>query len=198
MQVKKIFLAAFVLAGSMQLAGCGGGDNPTHTAVVTTPTTATINPTTGAAVVQAVLGKRLSFNAGISAFGTTTPTVLTLSGSGATPSFSLTSGSDTAKGQMTYGSCIFTVTSSTYPAGHRLAKDQVTKVSPCALTLDTAGKIANGNPSSSNVTFVLDASTSSPETVIVSINANGSVMVNGIEVGSATVVITTGSTGSGG
>jgi hypothetical protein len=139
----------------------------------------------------------MNFNAGISAFGTTTPTVLTLSGSGATPSFSLTSGQDTAKGKMTYGSCIFTVTSSTYPTGHRLALGQVTRVSPCALSLNTAGRIADGTHFSSTMTWKLDTSESDSEVVIVSIDPNGKVMVNDIEVGSTTVVITTGSTGSG-
>jgi hypothetical protein len=194
MRLNKFSLAAFVVSGSMLLAACGGGnDSPLRPiSKVTTSTTAAINPTSGTAVVQAVLDKSFSFDAGVPGFGTTTPTTLKLAGSGTTPSFNLTSSEGTASGPMTFGSCIFTITASTYPAGHLLALGRVVTINPCALSVDTAGQTADGSSSPTEVTLVLGSTSSTPVLVTVSISSTGVVTVNGSTVGSATVVVTTG------
>ncbi|MBK5204472.1 MAG: hypothetical protein JJD98_03390 [Polaromonas sp.] len=194
MRLNKISLATLVLGGSALLAACGGGgDSAPVTSVATTDTAAVINPTTGAAVVSSVLNKGFDFTTGVPSFGTTSATSLTLSGSGATPSFAISSGGNTASGVMTYGSCIFTIGSdSTFPAGHPLVAGSKITVNPCTLSVGTAGVKADGSSSAANVTFVLGTTNSSPVSVTVTISSMGVVTVNNSPVGHATVVIATG------
>ena len=199
MRFNKISLAAMVLVSGMLLAACGGGDSALTPVplVATTNTAAAINPTTGAAVVQGVLGKNFTFASGVPSFGTTSATSLTLSGSGATPSFNLTSGVNTASGAMTYGSCIFTVATSTFPSGTPLAQGSKVTVNPCTLSVATAGVKADGTSATANVFLVLGTTNSSPVPVTVSVSSTGVVTVNGSTVGSATLVPATGATGAG-
>jgi hypothetical protein len=195
MRLNKISLAALALGGSMLLSACGGGnDSPLRpTSTVTTPTTVGINGAgNGPTVVSSVLNQNFSFDVGVSVLGTTAPTTLTLSGSATAPSFSLTSGADTATGVMTYGSCIFTIVASTFPAGSPLALGNKTEVNPCTLSVATAGSTANGTATPTNVSFVLGATASNPVPLSVSISPTGVVTVGGVVVGSATVVVTTG------
>lgn len=193
MRFNKISLAAMLLGGSMLLAACGGGDNAPLAPFATTNTTAAINPTTGPATVQAVLGTNFAFTSGVSSLGTTSATSLTLSNTSAAPSFTLSSDSYTAAGKMTYGSCIFTIVSSTYPAAFtHLQVGQTTTISPCNVAVDTAGLKADGLAKSTNVTLVLGATTSTPVTLTVSISSTGVVTVNDSPYGSVTVVMATG------
>lgn len=196
MRLNKISLAALALGGSVLLSACGGGGNDSPlrpTATVATPTTASINGAgNGPAVVSSVLNQGFSFDAGVPALGTTAPTTLTLSGSATAPTFSLTSGADTATGVMTYGSCIFTIVTSTFPAGSPLALGQKREVTPCALSVATAGSTANGTVASTGVSFVLGATVSNPVPRLVSISPAGVVTVNGVVIDTVTVVVTTG------
>lgn len=200
MRFNKISLAAMVSVSGMLLAACGGGDSALTPVplVATTNTAAAINPTTGAAVVQGVLGKDFTFANGVPSFGTTSATSLILSGSGATPSFNITSGVSTASGAMAYGSCIFTVATSTFPSGTPLlALGSKVTVSPCTLSVATAGMKADGTSATANVFLVLGTTISSPVSVTVSVSSTGVVTVNGSTVGSATLVPATGATGAG-
>lgn len=198
MKFNKISLACLVLSGSALLAACGGGGSSTPVAVVaTTSTAATINPTTGAAVVNSVLEKTFGFTTGVIAFGTTSVTSLKLSGTGATPSFAISSLEGAASGAMTYGSCIFTVTQSTYPIGHALATGSQVTVTPCTLSVATAGGKGDSVPYQASVTLVLGTANSTPVPVTVSINSTGVVTVNNVTVGSVSVVAATGATGAG-
>ena len=200
MRFNKISLACLVLGGSMLLAACGGGSDSAAPvrSVAATNTVAAINPTTGAAVVNGVLNKEFGFAAGVPSFGTTSATSLTLSGSGGTPSFAITSGGNTASGAMTYGSCIFTIgNGSTFPAGNLLAAGSTVTVTPCALSVGTSGVVADGSTSAANVTLVLGTTSSSPVSVPVAISPAGVVTVNNSPVGNVTVVAATGATGAG-
>jgi hypothetical protein len=193
MRFNKISLATMVLSSGMLLAACGGGDSAPVPLLSTASTEAVINPTTGAAVVQGVLNKSFGFATGVQSFGTTSATSLTLTGSGATPSFVISSAEGSASGAMTYGSCIFKMgNDSTYPVDHPLAAGKTVTVSPCTLSVDTAGLKASETSSTSTVSFVLGTNTSSPVSVTVSVSSAGVVTVNGSIVGKTPLVAATG------
>ena len=188
-----------VLGGSLLLSACGGGDGSNAVpAVASADASIGINPTSGAAVVQSVLDKSFGFANGVPAFGTSGPTSLTLSGSGTSPSFAIGSGTNSATGAMTYGSCIFTMAVSTYVAPNPLAVGRTVTVTPCTLSLATGGQSADGSSRPVNVTLILGNATSSPISVQVSISPNGQVTVNNSVVGTITVTPATGATGAGG
>lgn len=193
MNFTKISLVCLVLSGSALLVACGGGsDSAPATLVATTSTAAAIDPTTGPVVVSSVLDKTFGFTAGVPAFGTTSATSLKLSGAGAAPLFAISSAEGTASGAMTYGSCILTMTQSTYAAGHPLALGSKVTVTPCTLSVDTAGGKGNGVPYQASVALVLGTVNSTPVSVTVSINSAGVVTVNNVTVGSVKVVAATG------
>lgn len=212
MRLKFFSLATFVMSGSMLLAACGGGnDSPLRPISqvqgdVSANIDADLLPASQTAV-QSVLGQTFYFPSGIPSLGTSGGTTVKLSGSGVAPTFEIVSGSLKASGPMSYGSCIFTIdSSSTFVAPHRLAYVPPSAppasidpnkhvIEPCSLTVATDGKTPTGNANLSTVTFTLDG-TSSSVTVPVSIDANGVVTVNGENFGvSATIVVTTGAGG---
>lgn len=196
MRLNKIVLAALVLGGSALLSACGGGDGDSlpPPKVATADTSATINPSTGAAVVQSVLDKSFTFGAGVTNFGTTAATTLKLTGTGAAPQFAISSTEGTASGAMSFGSCIFTVSSSSFGTGP-LAQGQTVTVSPCELSIATAGKPADGKEFTTNVVMVLGTQKSSPVSITVTISPSGTVTVNNSVVGTVTLVGATGATG---
>ena len=191
MRVNKITLAGLVLCGSVLMTACGGGSD-SEAPVASNNVAANIDPTTGASVVGSVLSQDFAFPAGVADLGTTVPTSLTLTGSGTAPTFAIKAGGEAATGEMSYGSCIFTVTNSTFPVGHRLALGQTLTVTPCALNLQTANQPADSRARPLNVTFVLGRNTSDPVVVTASINPNGTIAVNGTPIGQTVVVVATG------
>jgi hypothetical protein len=198
MRLNKISLAAFVLGGSVLLSACGGGnDSPLR------PTTIANNDLTVAVTkdtVQAALGKSVTFTSGISDLGTTIPTTLTLSGSDlAKPDLSIKSGTFEAKGKMTYGSCIFTITESSYvpsAAFPKLQVGQTTEIKPCDFKLATSGLTGNGSSSEIPMIFVLGSNISGSVPLIGIINSTGpssvTVSVNGVVVGTVSGTSSTG------
>ena len=126
----KWILSATVAAA--MLAACGGGVSPN-------PTSTNTSTAVTAATVAAMGGSAYSFASGVPAFGTAAATDLTVTGSGAATTFSATSGGMTASGPMTFGSCIFTITVSTFPASHALGAGKVVTVNPCTLDVNSAG-----------------------------------------------------------
>lgn len=98
---------------------------------------------------------------------------------GTTPAFSIVAEGGTATGTTTFGSCIFAVTSSTFPAGHRLALGQTVTVNPCNMNVNTAGAVANGVATSRSVALVLGAAASAGSSVTVGVNPGGQLSLNG-------------------
>lgn len=190
MKLNKSTLVAMSLGAAVLLAACGGGSSAPS--VASTATQAAINPSSGATVVGAVLNKNFVVATGVPAFGTTTPTTLAFSGTGAAPSFAVSSTQGTASGTTTFGSCIFTVTASTFPTGSPLALGQVATINPCLLNVATAGVVADGSSLPVNASIVLGTITSGNTVVAVSISSSGVITVGGSIVGNATLVPATG------
>lgn len=186
---------AFSLVFAASLAACGGGDSAVPTvAVAATPTTVAISPTTATAATATLAAATTgySFPTGVAALGTTAATTVTIApvAAGATtPTFTIATAGKSAKGVLTYGSCIFTITESNIP---ELPVGTVKTVTPCAATVNTTNAAANDASAARDTTFVLGGTTSNPTKVTVVVKADGSVVVGGVTVGKATVVQTTG------
>jgi len=179
----KLLLSFFAAAA---LAGCGGGGGgePAPVMVTTTDTTVAAAP----AVTAAVATVPFSFPTGVTQFGTTATTSVTFTNTAATPAFSIAADGHTATGTTRFGSCIFAVTSSSFPAGHALALGQTVTVNPCTLNVNTAGAVANGAATTRSVALVLGAAASANSSVTIGVNAGGQLSLNGNIV--TTVVLT--------
>lgn len=195
MRFNKISLAASVFSCSVLLSACGGGDaapSPTK-AVASADITAAVTSSTA----QVMVNKSFSFDSGVSALGTKSATTVDLSGSATAPDVKISSGGNTATGVMTYGSCIFKITSSTIPGlPVTPAGDKGIEVKPCDLKLATAG-LTNGS-SNSFVKWILGNASSISQGVTVTISSTGVVTVSGTSFGTVTLVLSTGATGVGG
>lgn len=93
---------------------------------------------------------------------------------------------------VTFGSCDFTIRTSTFPAGSPLAVGQVIVINPCTLAVKTAGGAASGQSSTRSVTLTLGGITSDGTSVPVTINSNGTVQIFGVVVGTGTLTNKTG------
>lgn len=174
------------------LAGCGGGGDD-EVLGVATDTVLAANPT----VTSAAVSVPFSFAAGVPEFGTSAATSVTFTGAGATPAFSIASDGNTASGTTEFGSCIFRVTRSSFPAGHALANGQTVTVHPCSLSIATTGAIANGQATSRSVALLLGAAASAGASVTVAVNPSGGLTLNGNIVATVTLTPSTGATGGG-
>lgn len=191
MKLKNISLAAFVVGGGMLLSACGGGDDAPLVATANSDLIANVTPET----VHAVLDMETNFSSGIKELGTSATTTLTLSGKDrAKPSFDLKSGDYSAKGDMQYGSCIFVILQSNFPASRfpLLQVGQRTEISPCTVKVKTTGLKANMNSILTRLNFELGEQLSMPGLIPLSINSKGVVIVNDEPVGNVNVVLTTG------
>ena len=119
-------------------------------------------------------------------------TSVSFTGAGNTPPFKIENGGKVATGATTFGSCIFTITESTFQTGHPLAKGAVFKVDPCEVTAVTGGQTVGGTGSTAmNLKF--GSTVSSNFSQPVSIANDGSISVGGVTLGKVTVVAATGS-----
>src|SRR6185369_326091 len=157
--MNKTLKLVLALLASAFLAACGGSDEPAQVAAADASLAA--SPTTTAAVANTPF----AFPSGVASFGTTATTTVAFTSTATTPAFSIASGGNTATGTTTFGSCIFAVTSSTFPAGSRLAVGQIVTVNPCNINLNTQGQSANGVASTRSVALLLGAAVSSGTSV---------------------------------
>ena len=185
-KANKLFFTVLVSAA---LAACGGGGDSLP---VKTIASSNLTVPVNANIAAAVVGESFIFPAGVTDFGTTTPTTMTFTSATATPAFAITDGSFAASGPTTFGSCIYTVTSSTFPVGSKLAVGQSVRVNPCNLNVATAGGNANGDSVPREVKFVLGAFNSNGKNLGVVIKADGSVVINNITIGSVIISLLTG------
>lgn len=179
----------FGVLAAVALAGCGGGGGePAPVLVAPAQVALAAAPTTVAAVEDVPF----TFPAGVPELGTTGATTLAFTSTGTTPAFSITAEGGTATGTTTFGSCIFAVTASTFPAGHRLALGQTVVVNPCNINVNTAGAAANGVAATRSVALKLGDAVSSGSSVTVQVNPGGQLTLNGNSVGTVTLTPVTG------
>jgi hypothetical protein len=185
--MKKLIGMMVALGASALLYACGGGggDQPLG---VAGNTTLAVN----SAVAPAVVNTPFTFPAGVPALGTTGSTSVTFTSTSTAPQFKVESTQGTASGVTSFGSCIFAVTSSTFPAGHPLAQGQTVTVNPCNMTVGTAGAVANGVAQSRSIALVLGAASSAGASVTVGVNPGGQLTLNGNIVGTVTLTPVTG------
>jgi hypothetical protein len=147
-------------------------------------------------VTQAVSGVSFQFAGGAGAMssavaGQNLAVTFTGTGTTTTTAFTVTSPSGATTGTFsantTFGSCIFAITSSTFPAGHPLALGQTVTVNPCNLNVSSAGAVANGVGTSRSVALLLGAASSAGSSVTVGVNPGGQLTLNGQTVGSVTL-----------
>lgn len=192
LQIKRVASAALVVAASLSLSACfwdSGDDNVTVAA-------ADLSVPAAATTLAAVANTAYTFPA-VAAFGTTTATTVSFTSTTATPAFSIASSEGTATGTTTFGSCIFTVTASTFPAGHPLATGAVVTVNPCELKVLVKGVEAGATGASLGTQLKLGTLTSATVTKEGSISATGNVVIGGATLGTVSVVVSTGATGGG-
>jgi hypothetical protein len=197
----KFGLAAIFVAS---VAACGGGDDAPATIAIADVPAVAISPTTASVATAALTAASsgYTFPAGVPALattGTSTTIMFTAPATGATtPAFVLTAGTQSARGSMSYGSCIFNVTESTIPG--LVAPTSIT-INPCAFDATTSGQtVPEGGTSTFTTTssLILGTTSSSGTTVTVTVtNTNGvnTVTVNGGTLGTVTGTVTTGAGG---
>jgi hypothetical protein len=195
----RYLVAVCALASALAMFGCGGGDGDDGGAT-TTSNVSNVPVPVNANTVQAVVGQQFTmpngaiFDPGIGnnpvTFAFTSPTT-----------FSLTSGSSTASGNVAFGSCTLTFTLSGFPAGQGPQVGKVINFTTCSIQITASNVTVGGGAVSGTLTLTLigptGSSTSSAITVQVSILGNGTLVVNGVATG-ITISGTTGTTGTGG
>lgn len=184
----KFMLAAVLTAVLAACGGDGGGSGGSNTL----SSTANVAAPVSAGITAAVVNTPISFASGVPAFGTKGATTVAFTNKASSPAFSIASGGAIATGATTFGSCIFTITDSTFPADSLLATGKVIRVDPCTLDVATSGGAANGSTNLRDVSLVLGTTISTPISLEVVIGSNGSVTVNNITVGTVTVAAVTG------
>ena len=193
--MKKLALVLSLVATAASLVACGGGGDSTPTpTVAASNVTAKVTPTT----VGAVTNQSFAFNSGVAQFGTTSATTLAVGSTNGNPTFNVSSSQGTASGNLGFGSCIFTITSSTFPSTSALAVGKVIEIDPCSITVDTAGLSVQAGATAVPVTFTLGTAVSAAQNFTVDILDNGTVVVNGDNVATVQTTSTTGATGASG
>lgn len=195
-RISRLVTVAAVLAVGVASSACKD-DATAPQKMVATNTTLAMNPT----VTSALVGTTFSFPGGAGALATELAgqnLALTFGGTATSPTAAMvittTSGGavGTASATLTFGSCIFAITASTFPAGSRLALGQTVIVNPCNINVQTAGLRATGVAATRSVALALGAAVSSGAAITVQVNPGGQLVLNGTSVGTVTLVPVTG------
>jgi hypothetical protein len=183
-------LLGFLVAGAMTACGGGGEGTAFPPAVAKTNADVAASPTSTAAVTNTTF----TFNSGVPEFGTSAPTTFTFTSTAANPAFSISSGGKTASGTTAFGSCIFTITQSTFVAPSPLALGNKVTVHPCAIEINTAGQSASGGSETRTITLEFGTTLSGGVQATIAVMADGTITVNGKVVGTVTLSQVTGGT----
>jgi len=185
-----------IAAAAMVACGGGGADDAVNVVAAATPVAITAaNKATATAVVGALADKPIAFSAGVPAFSTTAATTVTLSQATSTTAdaqFSIASDGKTAKGDFKIGSCIFVITTSDFVAPSPLAVGRTVTVDPCSLTVQTAGKAADGSTTTTNVNVVLGNTQAESVAIPVAVTSTGAIQISGATVATVRPVPVTG------
>lgn len=191
--MKKVFSFAASAAALLALAACGGGGGDSSAQVAASDVKVSASPTT----TDAMANKTFTFESGIAALGTEgTATDLTFTNG---TSFSASAGGKTASGTTGYGSCIFTVKTSSFEPTHPLGMiDAPYRIHPCEIEIKSGGVAATGVPASVNARLVLANLASRNVTTAIRILPGGQLMVGEALFGTVPTVPPTGATGGSG
>jgi hypothetical protein len=184
-----------VLVGALTVLGCPGGDEGTPTGVATHDATIPVTSTT----VQSLEDQTFTFESGsaLSPALAEQPVALTFTNTAAaTPTATVTApnvpGTDGHPAHftsnLTFGSCTFVVTVSTFDLPGPQVGDKIT-VNPCSFDVAT-GSIRTNHGTLVNILVRLGLIPSRAQQAEVSIDADGVVTVNGVDTGFAVLVVT--------
>jgi hypothetical protein len=192
-RISRLVSVAALVAVGVAATACKDDSTSPKVMVAATDATVPMNAT----VTNALVGTTFSFPGGAGALAPALANqnlALAFAGTATAPTALITITSPTggavgtATANVSFGSCIFLVSNSSFPAGHSLANGQTITVNPCNLSINTTGAVANGVATSRSVALLLGAAASAKATVIVGVTAGGQITLNGNNVG--TVALT--------
>lgn len=187
---KRILMIA-ALCGAALLSACGGGGGGETFSVASTDLTVAADKTAGPAMAQAISGETFTFGP-VADFGTLTTTSVVVTAATASPTFSVSTATNTASGNLDFGSCIFRVTASTFPATSPLAVGNTVTIATCQLTVRTRLLVADGTARERSANLRLNTALSTDTFVTVTINEGGQITINGKPAGTVTLQLVTG------
>lgn len=191
-RISRLVTVAALLAVGVASSACKD-DATAPQKMVATNTTLPVNAT----ITNALVGSTFTFagQAGVLAPSLANQNLaLAFAGTSTAPTALITITSPTggavgtATANVSFGSCIFVVTNSSFPAGHALANGQTITVNPCNVNVSTAGALANGVATTRSVALVLGAASSAGVPVTVGVNPGGQLTLGGQTVGTVTLV----------
>ncbi|MBL8370311.1 MAG: hypothetical protein JNK28_02875 [Burkholderiaceae bacterium] len=196
-RLNPLFAATAIVAGAIGLVACSDSDPvrsvASNTAVAVSPATASAAKAVVAALPSA--GSTFTLPAAVTGTGgagvipagssmtlksTTGTSVAAFEVKGANPA-------DTMAGVMDAGSCIFRVTATT-GTGLGFKVGDTFSVTPCSVSVATAGAQADGTSQSRTVTVTLGTVQTSIGSVAVTVTPSGEIQIGGSTVGNATFV----------
>jgi hypothetical protein len=180
----------FATCAAALLVACGSSDAPAPAAPLQYASSNLTVPVT-AANAAALVNTPFVFPNGVPEFGTTGTTTVTLTDTSTTPAFSIVTPNGTATGVMTFGSCIFRIT--TVTPGTVLSVGNTITIPDCKASLQVVGQPANGSSFQGQVTFSLNLASSVFQSTLVRIGTDGTLSVNGISFGRVGLAFVTGS-----
>lgn len=186
-RISRVVTVAAVLAVGVASTACK--DDATAPKVMVAATDAVVSM--NGSVAGALAGTAFNFAGGAGALAPAVANqnlALTFGGTATAPTADMVITSPTGAtvgtlgANVTFGSCIFVVTRSSFPAGHALALGQTVTVNPCALNMRVQGAVANGQAVPRSVALLLGAAASSNSSVTVAVTPGGQIVLNGTNV----------------
>ena len=172
MKLSLIKTGAAALIASAVLVACGGGGSDQYAALTRN---AEIPMTVTNAAILTDNGPMV-FASGVPAFGTTTSTTVSATGTGTNGgspyNFTVADANNSASGVMTFGSCIFKVTASTFTTGPLVLNAQI-EVNPCQVVVQTSGQGTTGTNINAQSNWQLGTALSNPFIESVTVSPNG-------------------------
>lgn len=153
----KFSIVAAALTSSVLLIACGDKGSTPAQKVAAEDAKITVTENT----IPVLFSAPIQFDS-LPEFGLTTPASLSFSANdtnAASPVFTLVSGTDTAAGVTTFGSCIFTITR----VGHGLMLGQKITVNPCEVNIETSGKAVGSNLTNLRATLTMNGNAGKTE-----------------------------------
>lgn len=177
--MKKFTSTLLVFLAATMVSACGGGGDDPAVLVATSDLVTPVNSTTA----EAVLGENFVFPSGVPSFGTTSTTTVQIT---STSTFTVTSAEGMASGDLSYGSCIFSVLTSSFASNHPLATGRVLTQNACTLGLATEG-LDVGHERRRGVNWLLGGIPSLAIVIHLLLDPDGLVRVRGVPMGTVPV-----------